>query len=58
VVGEGCFAAGETPVTVSVVHALPPVAVWILPALRVVLVLLVCVCLCILLLSVCFTVSL
>jgi uncharacterized membrane protein YqaE (UPF0057 family) len=35
------FAAGETPVTTRVVHALPPVAVWLLPAMRTVLLLVV-----------------
>jgi hypothetical protein len=58
VVGDGCFAAGETLVTARAVHAPPLVAVWILLALRAVSVLLVSVCLCIPLLSVCFTVSL
>lgn len=52
------FAAGETHVTARVFHAPPPVAVWLLPALRTMLVLLVCVCLCIPLLSMCFPVSL
>jgi hypothetical protein len=41
VVGDGCFAAGEIPVTAHAVHAPPPVVVWLLPALRTMLVLLV-----------------
>jgi hypothetical protein len=41
VVGDGCFAAGVTPVMARVVHAPPPVAVWLLLALRTMLVLLV-----------------
>jgi len=38
------FAAGETPVTARVVHAPPPVAVWLLPVMRTVLLLVVFVC--------------
>lgn len=48
------FAAGETPVLARAAHTPLPVAVWILLALRVVLVLLVCVFPCWLCVSQCF----